>query len=285
MNMSQVEGEDLEHKSRYTKELQDRGVLVKTIVAMSNTRGGRIILEKVLIDPSELDSARLDDMVNKYVAPRVKDIKSQVEQDGTVIIDIPESDAKPHLFTADIRYQQGGKQKIVFSPGQVWVRHSSKNEPASADDVDRMIRQRVSSLLGELALKIENPSFALTSDDGIPVHLTTHGVGVADSNSVVVEDDGPVIVQLTDDPSTPRVHIDVNQGYPYTTRDLAKVLDKSQNWVAGAVGCLELRSDARYHQAVRTGQTETHKYSDAARSRLEDEIRRKPNWGAWERVV
>ena len=281
MSTGHVEGEDLEHKSRYTKELQDRGVLVKTIVAMANTRGGRVVLEEILVDPSELDSARLDDMVNKYVAPRVRNIKSQIEQNGTIVIEIPESDAKPHLFTADIRYQQGVKQKIVFSPGQVWVRHSSKNEPASADDVDRMIRQRVSGLLGELALKIENPSFALTADDGIPVHLAARVVGSEDAGAVVTEDDEAVAVQLTDDPSTPRVHINVNQGYPYTTRDLAGILDKNQNWVAGAVRCLNLRSDARYHQAVRTGRTEIHKYSEAARLRLEEEIRKRPTWSAW----
>ena len=57
---------------RFAGTVADWMSLVKTLVAMANTAGGRILLERVECASAELASARLDDKVNRYVGPRVR---------------------------------------------------------------------------------------------------------------------------------------------------------------------------------------------------------------------
>jgi hypothetical protein len=47
-----LDGEDVEIKGSFSRSQQDRGLLVRTIVAMANTRGGRIVLQSVAGDPA-----------------------------------------------------------------------------------------------------------------------------------------------------------------------------------------------------------------------------------------
>ena len=221
------EGEDLEEKSEYTKLHHERKMLVKTIVAMANTVGGRIILRSVTEVPLKtFDSARLDDLVRKYAEPPVRGITSMTDG-GEVVIEVPESTRKPHVFTCDFWYEDDkGKRKPAFLPGQVWVRHSSKTSPAAPEDFSRFMREEIARFLERLSLQVGNPEYPLRMTEG----ADGEGLPVRYSN-----EEGAIAV-------TP----DIEKQYPYTTKDLGRVLGKGQNWAARAARVLGVREDPEF---------------------------------------
>lgn len=77
----------------------------------------------------------------------------------------------------------------------------------------------------------------------------------------------PVLVQMTD----------VNEDYPYLTKELGANVGKNQNWAARAVMVLGLKGDPRMHQAVRAGTNSfIHRYSKAALTRLKEKLAADP---------
>lgn len=173
-----AEGEDQEVKSQYHGGDQDRLQVVKTIVAMANTCGGTIQLERVSVAPYDLDSARLDDLANRYVEPRLGGITSEPTSNGGMKIEVRESEHKPHIFfVEDGRYRDRAKdrEEFVFRRGQVWVRHSSKNEPARGDDMQRMVRAALAGLLTRLSVEVQERGLPLAVElgaGGIPMHMS-----------------------------------------------------------------------------------------------------------------
>jgi hypothetical protein len=180
-----VTGEDVEIRASITRSQHDRGLLVKTIVAMANTRGGRIVLQSVDGDPAAFDAQHLYELIAAYAEPRVPGLSVAVALDGSVEIVVPPSELKPHVFTAELSYQHKGRPRWIFFPGQVWVRHSSKNEPAGAEDIERMLRERASRFLGDLSVTITNPAFPLRlpPDEASPLPAPEACGDLTDSDS------------------------------------------------------------------------------------------------------
>lgn len=284
------DGEDVEIKGSFTKSQHDRGLLVRSIVAMANTRGGRIVLQSVTGDPSSLDTAHLNEMVAAWVTPRVRGLVASTGQDGSVEIVVPASDVKPHVFVAELDYQHRGRSRGVFYPGQIWVRHSSKNEPAGTADIERMIRERASRFLGDLSVTIIDPAFPLR----FPAGAATLPASSSESRALTLEDvegearlrvDGQaeIAIRVTTDPDAAPVNIDINRAYPFTTSALGEALGKSVNWAAAAVRALGLKGDLGYHYPVinADGRVVVNKYSEATLQRLREQLASDPNWNPW----
>lgn len=67
--------------------------------------------------------------------------------------------------------------------------------------------------------------------------------------------------------------------YPYLTKELAKILGKSQNFVAKAASALSLKGNKKYHQAIRaSSRGYIQRYSEAALSKLSQTLRDQPNY-------
>lgn len=82
----------------------------------------------------------------------------------------------------------------------------------------------------------------------------------------------PVIVQKTD----------INEDYPFLTRELGSKVAKNQNWIARAVMVLGLKGDPRMHQAVKAGtSTYIHRYSQAALSRIQEKLALDPTFDSY----
>ena len=65
----------------------------------------------------------------------------------------------------------------------------------------------------------------------------------------------PVVVKKTE----------LEEDYPYLTKELAGKVDKTQNWAAKAAAVLKLKGDPKYHQSVRTSTSgAVQRYSEAA---------------------
>lgn len=100
--------------------------------------------------------------MNRYVERRISGITSTQQLGGALEIRVESSPFKPHMFRCDPTFRDdGGKTKTAFHPGQVWVRHSSKTEPASIDDLEAMMRVALSQLLGKLGQSILRPDFTI----------------------------------------------------------------------------------------------------------------------------
>src|SRR5262245_2986113 len=137
------EGTEYEEKSDFEAGTNDLLDISKTVIAFANGEGGRLFLRRVRGDSRLLDSARLDGVVNRCVPQSTNGITSRATDDGGYEILVPASTGAPHVIEHVGNYQRGGTQRPAFYKGQIFVRHSSKSEPATADDVAVMIRRAV----------------------------------------------------------------------------------------------------------------------------------------------
>ena len=119
---------------------------------MANTKGGIVIIEKISIDVSKLDSAKIDDKVNSFVHPRVHNIITEKYKIQGIKIRIPNSTLKPHIFLKEGTFMEGSKQKYEFHPGQIWVRHSAKNEVITPDDFRRFVKENLNEFLERISV-------------------------------------------------------------------------------------------------------------------------------------
>jgi hypothetical protein len=258
-----AESIDFEKKRLFQGNKREKLELVKNIVAMANTNGGKIIINKLEGIPADaMDSAKLDDLVNKFVEPRIENIESSVDKKGKVTIRVEASSRRPHVFIHEASYEGSkGRFKSAFHPGQVYVRHSSKTEPATADDLHFMIRSAVSSWIGQLANSLKELSLEIGGKGGIPVYPS-------------------------DEPSALQISIkDVNEDYPYTTKTLGVALGKSTNWVAKAAQKLGLKEDKLYCCPIKgaAGKIVIYKYSEEAKSRLIKVLKEDPGFNPYEK--
>src|SRR6187402_872160 len=142
------EPESVDEWSRFAAAPDDWARLIRTIAALANGSGGKILLRQVDGPPEELDTARLDERVHRHVGPRVRGLSSSVTDDGSIEIAVHESNAKPHVIQLDPTVLD--PDAALLHPGQVWVRRGNADEPATAEDLERMLRQRVAAALEEL---------------------------------------------------------------------------------------------------------------------------------------
>lgn len=219
-----LESTDYEEKSRFAGSAREKLELVKTLVAFANEGGGDVRIKRLKMSPDLLDSARLDDLVNRYVSARVGGITSGEQGDGSWVISVPESDVKPHVFVREGSYEdEGGKKRTAFYPGQIYVRHSSKTEPATDDDLKSMMQEYGATLLRQVAGAIGDLSIRMKGGDG--------------SLPVLLSDSDQALTITVEDP---------NRSYPYTAKTLGREIGKHSSWVGRAASLLGLKEDARY---------------------------------------
>lgn len=249
------EGTCYEEKSEFAGENNDFIDITKTIVAFANGDGGQIVLKSLTCDAKRLDSSRLDDFVNKWVSPRVTGIESTVTSGGVCTINVASSQSSPHVITHSAAYVHGGKQRPAFYQGQIFVRHSSKSEPATADDIRQMIERAVSRALASLGDAIKRASIQL-QEGGLPIATVAKGA--------VLE----IAVQ------------DVNKTYPYTAKTLGAALGKNQSWAAYAAGKLNLKNDSAFSMPVygSGGKVALRKYNERALERIRRELEDNPDF-------
>jgi len=86
----------------------------------------------------------------------------------------------------------------------------------------------------------------------------------------------PVLVRKTD----------LENDYPYLTKELGQKIAKSQNWTARTVLVLGLKNDPKYHQAVRASATSlVHRYSSAALESLKKKLADEPTFNPYKAQV
>ncbi|MHC4099664.1 MAG: AlbA family DNA-binding domain-containing protein [Planctomycetota bacterium] len=245
----------LERVSVYRGGHEQKLELVRSIAALANSGGGTVLVERVEAGGSHLETPAVAEMVNRYLAPPLRNLVSIRQDDGSIAIDVPDSGSRPHLFARDGSVGDG---ESLFHTGQIWVRRNGVNRPGDAEDVRRLVREAAAEFLERLSIGVRDPSFALrlTESAGIAVHLAE------DEESVPVS---PNLARL----------------YPYTTKTLGQRLGRTTNWVATASKVLRLKDsrDNAYGVPAPGGDRIVQwRYSDHALHVLEGKLRADPSW-------
>lgn len=260
------EKEDFEIKSQFSGTEKEWLKLIKTIVAMANRSGGRIKYEKIDVKFCEFDSANLDNKVNSYVAPKIRGIKS-VKREKGVLIEIPTSGLRPHIFIRRGIYKnEKGNEVAIFYEGQIWTRHSAKNELFDKSDFDLIIREELQKLLDRMKIIVAQSPERLfeTSETGVPLKI----------KPVKNEKEGLPVLEKPIDP---------NIAYPYQTKDLAKLLEKPIPYIAQLLKVLQWKDDPKYNYNYKNsdGRIILRKYNDKCLEELRRFISENPTFNPW----
>ena len=240
-------------------------------MAFANTEGGVIFIEKVTGRKELLDSARLDDKVNKYVTPRISDIRSQKKGQGWEIR-VGKSPNAPHIFVQEGHYTDSrGRQKSAFYPGQIYVRHSSKTEPATDEDIRRIIEQRARESVQEILTRLGNMIGTLAE------RLSKFDINLSDVKMLLsLTNRGGIPATPTEEGGIPSIVLETDKIYPYTAKSLADKIGKSPNWVAHAAQKLGIKDNRKY--SFKTTGTDNKtviqwRYNEAALRLLEEKAK------------
>src|SRR5262245_4240494 len=251
-----VPPDDLEEIDAYAGTDLDRLRIVKAIVALANTRGGRIVVRAIEAGHRELQPAALEGLLNRYIGPPLHGLLI-APRDGGVHITVPESPRKPHVIVETGRYRQDGETKLAFHRGQIWVRRGRASTVARPDDLQRILLDAAGRLLERIGTQIRAPGFVLqeTGDGAQPVRLVT-------------------------DPSAPLVRADLDALYPLTRQKLCDEFERDYSWIAAAMKKLgvETSPELAYADRNAVGHPTRWRYAESVRDLLRARLQRQPDW-------
>lgn len=136
--------------------------VAKPLIAMANTEGGTLLIGQKGkpysdADLHRLDSAAIDDLVNKCVEPRAGNITTLPSRSKEFVkITIEESTNKPHVIQKTRTcLDEQGRDQVALSQGTILVRHSSKTEPANRADIERMLEEYRNKIFEQVKMVFE----------------------------------------------------------------------------------------------------------------------------------
>jgi len=262
------EKEDWEVKSEFCGSEREWLKLVKTAVAMANKAGGTIRYEKIKTDLSDFDSANLDNKINSYISPKLRGIISKKRKTGVDII-IPDSELKPHIFIRRGVYKnEKGNEVVEFYEGQIWIRHSSKNELFDKSDFDELVQKQIKKIIERInIIAAQYPSSILEqSESGVLLRIKP----IKDKEKGV-----PVYIE--------KEKIDPNIAYPYQAKDLARILGRKNAYIIQLLKALKLKDDPKYNYNYKnsSGKIILRKYNDECLNYLKIFLIKNPNFNPW----
>ncbi len=167
---------------------------VKTIVAIMNAGGGQLIygrneIDKPGLDPlliNQLDSARIADSVERFIAPNKVDLSHNIQEleNGNVIvtIDIPAS-KYPLVMSRDGTWSgfDSQNERLLFRKGDIWTRHGSRTERITFEDIrlwienaKRSEREKIMERLTTYVNLPEGTTLQPISSSGMPIDSPIH---------------------------------------------------------------------------------------------------------------
>ena len=156
---------------------RDRMQLVKEIVAMANTQGGRILVgvandgQRVGVpdrDRSRWDPAQVGDQLDRYINPDHVEVVIAFRPDGcpegtaVVEVTVPQYQDPPLVICKDGSDQSG----TIFRKGDVLARNNTKVEAASRSDFIRWRAEDRQRLLESFKTVLLNPSATIRITQG-----------------------------------------------------------------------------------------------------------------------
>lgn len=224
------ESAELEFKTSFNPK-HEWCELIKDIVAMANSGGGRILVgvkddgSASNADITQLFDADLADIINRICAYTDVNFSaftiSPLHYDGTTVAEISiQSAATLLVFGKSGNYADSqGKQKCAFNPGTLYVRHGPKSEPATTDDLRTIIQRNVDrdrqSLLVNLRQVIEAPANAVLS--------FVASVSAYDDGTSAASEKVRIVDSLE---AKPAILLDPNSTHPYRQKEVVDAISK-----------------------------------------------------------
>ena len=163
--------------------------LIKNLVAMANASGGQIVFgrdetHQPGIDEKAcqaLDSARVADLVNRYIAPATIELSHDIErlENGRFILALTIGAVQYPIVMArkgDWKGMDSHRGRPLFLQGDIWVRHSSKTERIAFGDMRAWIeraqqeeRERILSRITQLVNLPEGTEIQVVSSKQQPI--------------------------------------------------------------------------------------------------------------------
>jgi len=251
------ESRELDFKGEFKPDqLSEWCELVKDIVAMANSGGGRIVVgvtddgQPSGWDPTpvvRLDHAKIVDKISRYVGEPFSDFEvDRGEWKGKPVAIITIAGVSiPMVFVQPGTYDAGnGKQKTAFGRGTVYFRHGAKSEPAHPRDLRNALERELEhvrkSWLGNIRKVVGAPA-------GARVEVLASDVRESSVRSATP-------IRLVDDPQAPAYRkIDPNITHPYRQKELVKRVNEL---LKGAVKVTpyDIQCVRRVHAAEKRGE-------------------------------
>lgn len=206
--------------------------VVKDIAAMANSGGGTLLIgvendgscttgdagvAKVLA----LDPAHITDKMNKYTGVQFDGFAiHEAQRAGTRIAALNVSSSESLLaFERPGTYQlPDGKQKAAFGVGTVYVRHGAKSEPATTEDLRRIVERRIQTVRKEWMAGVRK---VVNAPSGSVVTVLPTEVRSSDSEQATA-------IRITKDPGAPEYRlVDPDITHPWRQTELIAEVNKS----------------------------------------------------------
>jgi hypothetical protein len=198
------EGDQLDFKSSFNPSLTgDWCELIKDVIAMANSGGGRVIVG--LTDDGEpsgesvsaflsLDPADIGNKIHKYTGHHFTQfaiVRLEIEGSEVGVMTIG-GVRLPIIFEAPGEYEwPAGKKKSAFNKGTIYFRHGAKSEPGTTEDLHATLDRELERVRGfwlegiakvvqappEAQVQIVTPTVSLSREGGQAIRLTSRGEG------------------------------------------------------------------------------------------------------------
>ncbi len=209
--------------------------LIKDIVALANSGGGRILVGVTDdgfpsgADVTKLLSVDLADVVNKIRGFTDVNFSAltihSVDFSGAQVAEISIRAAPtPLVFGKAGNYTDGsGKAQCAFRQGMLYVRHGPKSEPATSDDLRSLIEQHVDrqrkAMLTSLRQVIEAPPNAV-------VTVVTPANNIAAPVAAVTPDGTATPVRIVETPTAREaILLDANTTHPFRQKEVVDTIN------------------------------------------------------------
>lgn len=155
VNLAEGESDVLDFKESFTGHTSDLLELIKDIIAMANSGGGKIVFgindngelgEKDITPIFSVDPADITNKIFSFTGVNFGGFKIIECNLNTTNLALIQVDAiyVPIVFVKPGNYQsESGKQKNVFSVGSVYFRHGAKSEPCTSDDLRNFLEREI----------------------------------------------------------------------------------------------------------------------------------------------
>jgi len=171
--------------------------LVKDAVSMANSGGGQLVYGRTdtavvgLPDAvcKALDSAKIADLVDGYVAPSSVEISHEIQEPEpgkrVVVVSIGPA-ISPLVISQDGAWRPPSEKydKVVLRRGDIWVRHSSKNEHATFEDIRGWL---VAARSSERATIFKRMAMLVNLPEGSSLEVVTRSGSHIDTPSQLIQ--------------------------------------------------------------------------------------------------
>lgn len=201
--------------------------LIKDIVAIANTGDGVIFIGLNSdgacsgIDISEvlnIDPAEITDQIFRYTREQLGGIElMRMEKNGQPVAAILITGLlEPIVFEKPGNYQRrNGKPACAFATGSLYFRHSAKSQPATNNDIRRVLKRNLDLLRKEL---MQGVSKVVKAPLGSTLMIANGEVSESDSPSATP-------IRIVDDEAAPAYRkLDPDVTHPHRQMDVIRIV-------------------------------------------------------------